>query len=357
MPDRLTKLESAINILRRCLGEKGVWADPTRYRDQCWTRDLGIAIAPLLLQLGEAAAVKRHLVNLSAQQRPNGQIPILFLDDEARWVREKEQKNRGRPSFMLKRYRDGELWNLTPGTRDSELVYLIAMQEYIEATGDVEFADTFWPHRLKALEHIERVVMRNGLVYGCDWRDTMHIELGDKPLLTNNSLMYHVYQLLGDRNRAIALQQAIWRNHARMSGHFSDYPGSTRFDPLGAAFAILFGVVPEGATCRQALIKAFRDVDTDYGVAIQCRHNPTSDEEREVIGQTNGVVVWPFVVGFTIMALRKLGEHGFASEQFDKMTAMAGFREWYDPANGHGYGAQEQLWSAALYARALLNQG
>jgi GH15 family glucan-1,4-alpha-glucosidase len=31
---------------------------------------------------------------------------------------------------------------------------------------------------------------------------------------------------------------------------------------------------------------------------------------------------------------------------------LNGFREWYDPATGKGYGAQEQLWSATLFLRA-----
>jgi hypothetical protein len=354
---RLAKLERALAILQRCLGTKGVWADPTRYRDQCWTRDFGIAIAPLLHQLDEASTVRTHLENLSTLQRPNGQIPILFLDDEERWVREKEQKIReqGRPSFMLRRYREGELWNLTPGTRDSELVYLIAMYEYVKATWDQDFHEQHRHVMDAALTYIERELMRDGLVLGCDWRDTMEVELRDKPLLTNNCLMYRAYQLMGSayRNKAEALRRKILRTHLTSDGRLCDFPGNDRFDPLGGALAVLCGVVSRQHQ-RKALVSSFEEVDTDYGVTIKCRHNPTSAEEREVIERTDGVVVWPFIVGFAVLALRELGEHGFADEQFAKLTALEGFREWYDPATGQGYGAQEQLWSATLYARALL---
>jgi hypothetical protein len=74
------KITAATAVLRRCIGEKGVWADPSRYREQCWTRDLVLAIMPALIDIGEAGVVRKHLENLSLQQRQNGQIPILFLD-------------------------------------------------------------------------------------------------------------------------------------------------------------------------------------------------------------------------------------------------------------------------------------
>ena len=41
-----------------------------------------------------------------------------------------------------------------------------------------------------------------------------------------------------------------------------------------------------------------------------------------------------------------------AKDQFKKLSSLESFREWYDPSTGKGYGAREQLWSAALYLRA-----
>lgn len=361
---RIDKLSEALSIIRECVGKKGVWADPTRYRNQCWTRDFGIAIAPLLLQIGEYDIVRTHLYNLSALQRPNGQIPILFLDDEKAFVEEKERLSceRGRPSFMLKRYREGGLWNLTPGTRDSEIVYLVAMHEYAQASGDVRFLEEHRSQIIAARLYVENHLMRDGLVHGCDWRDTMDKELGDKPLLTNNCLLIRAYQsarLVVDHvedldfdvhRRYEDLFLRIRETHLTSSGTLLDFPGNERFDPLGASLAVLEDI--GGADSYDQLVKSFRKIDSPFGVTIRCRHNPISEEEKEVIDRTDGVVVWPFIVGFTTLALLKMGEFTFAKEQFKKLVNLNGFYEWYDPLTGKGYGAQRQLWSAALYARA-----
>lgn len=345
------KLRSAHEMVQRCIGKKGVWAAPIRYPDQCWTRDLGIAIAPLLLRRGQADIVRLHLENLSAQQRPNGQIPILFLDDEARFVAEKEAKSlaQGRPSFMLERYRAGELWNLTPGTRDSEIVYLLAMHEYAEVTRDAAFLERHRAHIDAALAYVEGSLMQDGLVVGCDWRDTMHEELGDKTLLTNNCLLHQVYTLMDKYAEASALKHRI-REVLCIDGMFIDHADTDRFDPLGGALAVLYGVAD--VSHYDELVRSFRSVDSPCGVMIKCRHNPISAAEEEVIERTDGVVTWPFIVGFTVLALCKMRERNLAEEQFNKLTALEGFHEWYDPATGTGYGASEQLWSATLYARA-----
>jgi len=345
------KTMEAYAILYRCIGTNGVWADPTRYQSQCWTRDLALASMPLLLDMGRKRVVRTHLKNLSKRQRPNGQIPILFLDEVWPFLFDKARKSlrSGRISFMLGRFLKGRLWNLTPGTRDSEILYIIGMYEYAVRTKDRAGLKRHARRIQKALYYIEGNLMRDGLVIGCDWRDTMHKELGNKPLLTNNSLLYHAYRLMEETEKAEQLRNRI--NERLWTGEaYLDYPGSTRFDPLGGAFAVLYDVALEERYA--SLLASFRSVDTPRGIAIKCRHNPISKKEKEVIDRTDGVVVWPFVVGFTILALIKMGERAMAEEQFQKLLALDGFREWYDPATGKGYGAREQLWSAALFLRA-----
>ena len=142
------KLHRAYGILRECLGDHGVWADPSRHRRQCWTRDFGLAIQPLLLAphpglIGPwraSTVAGRHLKSLEARQRPDGQVPILFLDGlagHARFLADKVKRSvrDGKVSFMLGRYLKGELGQLTPGTRDSELLYVVAALEHEAATG------------------------------------------------------------------------------------------------------------------------------------------------------------------------------------------------------------------------------
>jgi glycogen debranching enzyme len=74
-----------------------------------------------------------------------------------------------------------------------------------------------------------------------------------------------------------------------------------------------------------------------------------------VVEHGGGVVVWPFVVGYAILALRKIGTAealALAQEQTDKLRNID-CAEWYDPATGKGYGSPAQGWSASLRAQVL----
>lgn len=250
---------------------------------------------------------------------------------------------------MLRRYLTGNLWQLTPGTKDSEFLYLLAMYEYASVTGDQTLLVRFADEMRRVLRYVETHIMRGGLVYGCDWRDTMHIELGNVPLLSNNALLYRVYVLAGEVEKARALRERIqatfWTGET-----YRDRPGSDHFDPLGTSFAVLYDLVPE--ECKQGVLLGYDSVDTPYGVTITCKHNPQNPAEAAVIERTQGTVVWPFVVGFTVLAYIKLGETERAHTQFEKQLRLNGFWEWYNPKDGMGCGASEQLWSATLFLRA-----
>ncbi len=367
-----TKFAEAHRVLYACFGDNGVWADPSRYRRQCWTRDFGMAILPTLIDIGSADAMKvagTHLANIRERQEPSGQIPILYLDGlkgHARFLADKVARSLrdGQPSFMLRRYIEckGSLAHLTPGTTDSELHYITTVLDYAEATDTAPPVDTVQ----RALEFVEQNYMRNGLHVGADWRDTMEVELQNTPLLSNNSLLHGIYERLGYNDKADKLfsqmQEAFWINkHA-----WRDRPTDNRFDPLGASLGVLNGTL--GPRFYEDIYHGFRSVDTKYGVTIKCKHNPISAKEKEVINRTDGVVIWPFVVGFSVLALNKMAKmwslsrskellewevRAFARDQYGKLLILEGFREWYDPEDGQGYGAQEQLWSATLTARAI----
>lgn len=351
MTHNINKSQEALRILTSCLSSgNGIFASPDRYQYQCWTRDLALAVAPLLLELGNPEIVKTHLRNLSERQRPNGQIPILFLSDEQEW-RKKKVAERGANSFMVGRYDKGELWNLTPGTKDSEILYVIAMHEYANATGDqsllLEFADVI----SKAMTYVETHNLNgDGLAVGADWRDTMEVFLSNRALLSNNVLLKRAYDLLGDRQKSEAQRERIVR-HFWNGATIADYiPDGDRPDPLGIALSVLCDVMPPD---RFEQVKdLLLSVDTRHGVTIKCIHNPYADGEKEVFQRTGGVVVWPFVVGFVVMALQKMGYANEAQSLFKKLEDLEGFYEWYDPETGRGWGAKEQLWSATLYLRA-----
>jgi len=371
------KMDQAISILTRSFGPEGVYAGSgERYKHQYWTRDLCLALIPALRIIDSTQTkngsrqdmglgfAELHLNNLLRRQGANGAIPILFSDFPELVLKKIKRcpwdgKNLDvSGSFVLTRILngingnadafpefddfpgswEGGLYRLTPGTTDSELLFAYAMLQERRNCLQVDLA----------VDYLEKHYIRDGLHHGADWRDTMEVFFRDKPLLTNNSLLYTVYQMMGETEKAEALRQRIdeifWTGKT-----YLDYPGSDRFDPLGASLAVLHGLVPPER--YGAVIAGFESVDTYYGVTIKCRHTGFLPGEEEVINRTDGVVVWPFVVGFTALASWHIDKN-FAMRQFEKLHKLDGFAEWYDPADGSKHGEPEQGWSAALYILA-----
>lgn len=355
----LDKNEVAKQLIRDCIGKRGLWAGPIRYQDQCWTRDFAIAGVDALFRIERPDVVRTHLEWLCRKQRVSGQIPILYIDNMTRWLGGKIVKTMRtlKTSFMLARWfigvtglRQGvSVEMLTPWTKDSEILFVLGLLEYTRRTGDTAFLESHRKHLDRALSYIENTLMKNGLVCGGDWRDTME-HLGGKALLTNNSLLYRVYVLLGDAEKAENLKRIIntefWNN-----SFYRDYIGIDEFDTLGQSFAILFDVVPEERYAT--IIKKFADVRVRYGYKTNdVLPAPTSKQEARVIENTNQYsVMWPFVSGFAMLAFGKMGMKEQAVREFLQWTSLPGFYEWYDPKIGKGYGDPQQMWSAALYLR------
>ena len=339
-------MKTELDILNACVGRNGIWADPVRYAGQCWTRDFSLALSPIADRLtGGTAAAERHLRSLAERQSVDGSIPILFLDGpmgHARFLAQKLYRTvrDRRVSFMLRRYLAGDLGRLTPGTRDSELHFAYTA---LRMHGPLD-RNPYRKEILQAISYIENNLCdARGLLLGCDWRDTMDEELGRQPLLSNNAVWYGVLMRAGRESQANQVLEAL---EARSCGLLGDYPGAERPDPLGIALGVLEGLI--GPSMQNAALEALSSVDSPHGVTIRCRHNAYSAEEREVIDRTDGVVVWPFVVGYVVKACRMTWSgRAFAEEQAAKLRAL-GFAEWYDPATGKGYGSPLQGWSAAL---------
>ena len=137
-----TKINEAKSIIERCLGKHGVWASPYRYQYQCWTRDFVIAAEELLLGMNRTEIVSKHLQELARRQSPNGQIPIMFLDNTPRWlwIKIKNSISQRRMSFLLRAYlsKDG-IGSLSPWTRDSEFLFALGVLTYAKHTAHNEF--------------------------------------------------------------------------------------------------------------------------------------------------------------------------------------------------------------------------
>jgi hypothetical protein len=348
---RQVKIDIAWKIVNVCLAPGfGVYASPDRYLYQCWTRDLALAIAPLLLAYGYVDIVRDHLLNLCMRQGNNGKIPILFLSDEKKW-RAKKVAERGENSFMVGRFDAGELGNLTPGTKDSEILFIIAMHEYAYETDDWSLMEEF-PNAIdQAMKYVvDYNMIDNGMVIGADWRDTMEKQLASKALLTNNALLVKALEFMDMSNSVRNLKTNIIKYFVRKNSIIDYLSGGDRPDPLGISLAVLYDVIPR--EMYPMVRDIIESVDTKCGVTIKCIHNPYSLGEEDVFAETRGEVVWPFVVGFTAIALEKMDYHEKAEQMLQKMEKLNGFYEFYDPRDGKGYGAKEQLWSAALYLRA-----
>jgi glycogen debranching enzyme len=347
------KIIEAKTILKSCVGKIGIWASNDRYRWQCWTRDFVIAVLPLLLERGLYLNIaKSHLNEMAKRQKPNGQIPILFIEKKLPWLFRKFMNAlvNFRMPFMLKRFFTiGGVANLTPWTKDSEILYCLGVALYYKKTGDMMFWERHCQNIDKAIQYIQKNLMYGGLVFGGDWRDTKP-EFSRTMLLTNNCFLYQAYKLLGMSLEAEDLKKNIVNNFWTGT-HFRDYVGTDRFDTLGNALAIIYELT--SSEMNDLIIKQAMALNTDFGFKLNGVTLPPKDAvEAELMKRIEqDGVIWPFISGLMIIAFYQAGQMNLARVEFDKWNQLPGFYEFYNPKNGQGHGSSDQLWSAVVYLR------
>jgi len=386
----MSKYEEAEKIINQCIGKKGVWASTERYKNQCWTRDFCLAVCPYLLNGNKYSIVETHLLNIASKQAISGKIPILYLDDEREFLKEKVEKSieKGEMSFMLKRYLDGELENLTPTTRDSEVLFIIAVREFFdELEKNGLYSQTTSILKLQrasqnAMVYIKKYLLDDGkkiLFQGADWRDTRE-DLDDKCVLTNACLLYKAYLSMDDEKSAAIVKKYL--NDEYWNGlYFIDYPNPTTpaeadvnvdvnyenkttpaglsasagpagFDLLGNSLACIYGVANHE---QRKIIFSYpmTKLSTPFGFKMMDTFLPPISETERKIMEKDNAFIWPFTNGFMILAL--LSDPYFYKigvDEMKKWSKLDGFYEWYDISEGGGYGSKNQLWSAALFLRA-----
>ncbi|MEI8365361.1 MAG: DUF84 family protein [Parachlamydiaceae bacterium] len=115
---------------------------------------------------------------------------------------EKEGYQPPKASFALKTFMDGNLQNLTPGTRDSEIHYILTIFALIkhDLQGRESLLKEFAPFLAKALYYLYMNVVDNedGLPRGADTRDIFADMLYDSKLLTNAVFLYQVLSFFVD---------------------------------------------------------------------------------------------------------------------------------------------------------------
>ncbi len=250
---------------------------------------------------------------------------------------------------------------------------------------DASLTARLLPAMMRAMDFVLVNYFENGLLVGADWRDTMHEEFLHTPLLTNNATCLRALRALAEltykrskmhsvpageqfpheryARQAIKLERRIREAFVR-DGRLIDFPTDDsvklRFDPLGASYLALSAQAgPDPLDLvhdrfekelMETIFDAVASVDSPCGVTIKCKHKPYRDGEQEVIDRTDGVVVWPFVVGYTCWAFSQhRATWRIGQEQYGKLADHEGFAEYYDPQTGKGWGAHEQLWSACLF--------
>lgn len=313
------KIKEAESIVLKCIGGRGIWASPVRYKYQRWTRVFVIAIEDVLLDLKRYEIIKKHLTELFKRQKSDGKIPILFLNSTLQWLVRKirDSIRQHRLSFTLKKFfsKDG-VAALSPWTRDSEILFVIGAMKYAQKTQDQHFLEQHKTNIDKAIVYIKNNLIQNGLVYGVDWRDTRP-DLDKKFLLTNNCLLYKAYKLVGKGQKAEQIRDKI--NQQFWTGtHYRDYVGVNNFDTLGNAFTILFDITP--LENYNSIFMSADVLNTPFGYKLnKVILPPKTKEEVKIMSKTNQVeVIWPFIHGFMILAAIKSGKLDIARTQFKK---------------------------------------
>jgi hypothetical protein len=362
-----SKEQCALDLIEKCKGVKGVWASTGRYNNQCWTRDFCLTVCPLLLSRGsqkDIELVKTHITEIIQRQRSDGKIPILYLDDEKQFLRSKIDRLRehNQMSFMLTRYLDGELENLTPHTRDSEVLFIIAVGQLVGALNkretfceDDQLFIFFASQAAHRALHYVKTILKDDLIHGADWRDTRE-DLDDRAVLTNACYLYKVYKIFNLQQEADRVKEILMRDYWNGT-YFRDYPGSDAFDILGNSLSVIHDIASKDMM-DSIFNHAMKNLSTPYGFKMTETFLPALNETESKVMQRDSAVIWPFISGFLLSSMVLGGGkqwYDVAKKEFDKWEKLQGFYEWYDIVDGNGYGSQDQIWSAALYLRVKQN--
>ncbi|MBI4440498.1 hypothetical protein HY638_05990 [Candidatus Woesearchaeota archaeon] len=362
------RIREAEEVIQGCIGSNGIWASPglTEYRYQYFTRDFAIGGLYGLLKVGHQDVARKHLSNLAQHQHDDGHISIILYDEPYKILFQKVVRLMKDPSRIRKIGNHLPLLagqsstdNLTPHTTDSELHYIDAFRTYEILTGDTTLSEEHPDSIERALAFAETNI-RDGLFRGGDWRDNVRFlkktekwnnnvrEPEDVTLLSNNALLYHVYNLMGLKDKAKPLRDEIIKSFWK-GEYYTDHPETDSFDTLGQALAVRWGIAEEGQ--YPSVIKQFEKMLTPYGFRANDLAMPECiGEEKKTNERVNQYgTIWPHAMGNAIIALEKMGAHELVLEGFNRWNQLKGFREWYNPLTGEGGGAQRQMWSAALY--------
>lgn len=408
-----TATSRAERILLANGGELGLVSANQAYR-QVWARDSMICgLGLLLCEDPEGAAIfRRSLETLRRYQSPLGKIPhnvgLADLDDPALIA------HGGRLEQDESASKDGVVMDTVhAGCPDGNLWYIVGHYYHYQVAQDRSLLQESWDSLEAALlwlryqdsnecgllEVHEAMnwadlfvnrynVLYDNVLYYAAWQAMGHMAQAlDKPSETyfRNALDVHMkinavlwFGPEGPKDwRWIAQERREWVYTLRRIDTelverpfylpyvaFRDY--ADRFDTLGNLLAIIFGVA-DG-------VKADKILDYIHGCGLDEPFpvrslypviQPGERDWREYYRVRNlnqphhyhNGGAWPFIGGFYVAALVKVGRLDEAAAQLDKLSAMnrqgkSGeweFNEWFHGLSGRPMGYGGQSWSAAMF--------
>jgi hypothetical protein len=376
--------EHSLRLLERNLTPRGILAaSPTQAAEaRSYTRIFGrdAAICVLAMAGSGVEALEQGAIDsidaLARLQAPNGQIP-KYVDPESD---------------------DADFWYL--GCIDATLWWLLAVH-HVRRRSQVPGLEARWKEEvrralawLQAQEHQRFFLLQQN--EASDWADIMP---RSGFVLYTNALWYRVKQLFGlpaqdktchhfnhlfhptrrdlpEYRRGRLLIHYARRGLRNSELYFSfvnlSFAGEEG-DVFGNVMAVLCGlagdamaqhIVKELVAARVAEPYPIRvvidpiSVDHELWRAYMGRHQQNQEYQYHNGG------VWPFVGGFWVMALARLGKHRRAGEELVKLARANSlddwrFTEWFHGKSLQPMGMPGQSWNAAafLIARRALDTG
>jgi len=347
--------ERAIQVIGDCKTGHGLYASCGRAGyNAVWARDSIISL------IGASAAPEAHvkevfkqsLMTLAQHQSSKGQIPNAV----DRW--------------------SGRKPHIDFATIDSSLWFIIGHHVYRKKYGNKLFKQ----HRkniANAMHWLQcQDIGENGLLEQLpttDWQDAFPHKYGQT--INTQALFYKCLDLQDERKKMKELQRKVnedpevrlwnkgyylayrWKNHGKYKEQ------GEWFDTLGNLLAIVFGLADE---TRAKKILSYMDRNgINRPFPSRAIHPPITRksihwrdyfddcEAREPNHYLNGGI-WPFIGGFYVLALVKVGRFAKAKKALDRLAVanMSGnFPEWIQPITKESYG-KEQAWDAGMYLMA-----
>jgi hypothetical protein len=167
------------------------------------------------------------------------------------------------PSFSLRRFMEGKLFDITPGTNDAEIHFIRSLFQVIRTCDESQAAEIlhfFAKPLANALFYLHMNVLdpKDGLPIGCDCRDTFADLLYDSKTCTNALFWYEVLQTLA--SQAKILEKTALRQYIKdaIEGHrasFCKKEVPKRLEELAACSKPLETILTEAAHDLEPAIK------------------------------------------------------------------------------------------------------